>query len=240
MPNPEALPIPSRTDRAAPGRVAPSPPPGYPPARSEPLNIVPPVNRPPPETPATLGDLEQSEERLRDWFGRALTEETGAVQRAVVSEVRTLVAESEERTRALIAESEERTRAFVVETVRESEERTRAFVLETVRESEARMTRVIIESIRESEKRQDERLDARLAAFLTEVRTLIRDSEERTVARIRESEERTVARIRDSEERGGARMGRIARRYDILFATLFFSLLGAALTVFVRWYSGLF
>lgn len=186
---------------------------------------MPPSRRPPPETPATLGDLEQSEERLRDWFGRALTEETGAVQRAVVSEVRTLVAESEERTRALIAESEERTTTRIAE----SEERTRAFVVETVRESETRMTRVIVDSIRESEKRQDERLDARLGAFLTEVRVLIRDSEERTSALIRGSEERT-----------DTRMDRIARRYDILFATLLFSLLGAALTVFVRWYSRLF
>ena len=216
MPNPEALSLPSRTDRAAPGTVALSPPPGYPPERSERLRIMPPSRRPPPETPATLGDLEQSEERLRDWFGRALTEETGAVQRAVVSEVRTLVAESEERTRALIAESEERTRAFVVETVRESEERTRAFVVETVRESETRMTRVIVDSIRESEKRQDERLDARLGAFLTEVRVLIRDSEGRT----------------------DARMDRIARRYDVLVVTLLVTLLGAAFTVFSRWFFG--
>lgn len=227
MPNPEALSLPSRTDRAAPGTVAPSPPSGYSPERSERLRIMPPSRRPPPETPATLGDLEQSEERLRDWFGRALTEETGAVQRAVVSEVRTLVAESEERTRALIAESEERTttriaeseertRAFVVETVRESEERTRAFVVETVRESETRMTRVIVDSIRESEKRQDERLDARLGAFLTEVRVLIRDSEGRT----------------------DARMDRIARRYDVLVVTLLVTLLGAAFTVFSRWFFG--
>ena len=191
------------------------------------MRIMPPSRRPPPETPATLGDLEQSEERLRDWFGRALTEETGAVQRAVVSEVRTLVAESEERTRALIAESEERTRAFVVETVRESEERTRAFVVETVRESETRMTRVIVDSIRESEKRQDERLDARLGAFLTEVRVLIRDSEERT-----------SALIRDSEGRTDARMDRIARRYDVLVVTLLVTLLGAAFTVFSRWFFG--
>ena len=216
MPNPEALSLPSRTDRAAPGTVAPAEPPGYSPARSEPLHIMPPSRRPPPETPATLGDLEQSEERLRDWFGRALTEETGAVQRAVVSEVRTLVAESEERTRALIAESEERTRAFVVETVRESEERTRAFVVETVRESETRMTRVIVDSIRESEKRQDERLDARLGAFLTEVRVLIRDSEERT----------------------DARMDRIARRYDAMVITLLVTVLGAAFTALARWFFG--
>ena len=227
MPNPEALSLPSRTDRAGPGTVAPAETPGYSPARSEPLRIMPPSRRPPPETPATLGDLEQSEERLRDWFGRALTEETGAVQRAVVSEVRTLVAESEERTRALIAESEERTttriaeseertRAFVVETVRESEERTRAFVVETVRESETRMTRVIVDSIRESEKRQDERLDARLGAFLTEVRVLIRDSEERT----------------------DARMDRIARRYDAMVITLLVTVLGAAFTAFARWFFG--
>ena len=212
MPNPEALSLPSRTDRAAPGTVAPSPPPGYSPARSEPLHIMPPSRRPPPETPATLGDLEQSEERLRDWFGRALTEETGAVQRAVVSEVRTLVAESEERTRALIAESEERTTTRIAE----SEERTRAFVVETVRESETRMTRVIVDSIRESEKRQDERLDARLGAFLTEVRVLIRDSEERT----------------------DARMDRIARRYDAMVITLLVTVLGAAFTAFARWFFG--
>ena len=118
------------------------------------------------------------------------------------------------------------------------EERPRVFVVEAVRESEARMTRVIIESLRESEKRQDERLEARLGAVLTEVRALIRDSEGRTSALIRDSEERTSALIRDSEERTGARMDRIARRYEVLVATLLVTLLGAAIPVFVRWFLG--
>ena len=129
------------------------------------------------------------------------------------------------------------------------EERPRVFVVEAVRESEARMTRVIIDSLRESEKRQDERLEARLGAVLTEVRALIRDSEERTSALIRDSEERTSALIRDweertsalirdSEERTGARMDRIARRYEVLVATLLVTLLGAAIPVFVRWFLG--
>jgi len=98
------------------------------------------------------------------------------------------------------------------------EERPRVFVVEAVRESEARMTRVIIDSLRESEKRQDERLEARLGAVLTELRALIRDSEERT----------------------GARMDRIARRYEVLVATLLVTLLGAAIPVFVRWFLGPF
>lgn len=118
------------------------------------------------------------------------------------------------------------------------EERRRVFVVEAVRESEARMTRVIIDSLRESEKRQDERLEARLGAVLTELRALIRDSEERTSALIRDSEGRTSALIRDSEERTGARMDRIARRYEVLVATLLVTLLGAAIPVFVRWFLG--
>ena len=120
------------------------------------------------------------------------------------------------------------------------EERPRVFVVEAVRESEARMTRVITDSLRESEKRQDERLEARLGAVLTEVRALIRDSEERTSALIRDSEGRTSALIRDSEERTGARMDRIARRYEVLVATLLVTLLGAAIPVFVRWFLGPF